>query len=112
MNQRLPVTDVIVRPGLYRVCYEQFGPDTLVHVDVHRWSHVVARQFRRDIDAAQALLGRNVYAPDNPASKTLHHFLSLHGFKPCGSVFNQDRTEVAMFGRSFDGQPLAHWRPA
>ncbi len=107
-----PVVDVVVRSD-YRVGFEQFQQHTFVHVAVaaRRWNARVARAFRRDIDAAHALLGRPVYAIDNAASPRLRHFLKLHGFVPCGRATNAQGLEVGVYGRPIGEHGVEQWRP-
>lgn len=104
MQSRLLV-DAVVRPD-YTIRYEQWDATTFVHVDVKAWSSRIARQFRRDIDAAHRLLGRPVYALRRPEVPNQPKFLSAHGFVPCGRVNDAEGREVDIFVRILDGIDL------
>lgn len=101
MQPRL-VVDAVVRPD-YVIRYEQHDTTTFVHVDVRKWTPAVAKQFRRDIDAAHRLLGRPVYALRRPEVPNQTKFLTAHGFVPCGRVFDAEGREVDIFERILDG---------
>lgn len=92
------VVDIIRRPE-YIVGYEQINWTTYVHVVVAKWNPRVARQFREDIDQAQALLGQPVYASDDPDNPTLRKFLKLHGFKPHSRAIDVFGRDVAVYER-------------
>lgn len=92
------VVDVIRRPE-YIVGFEQVNWTTYVHVIVAKWSPRVARQFRQDIDQAQALLGQPVFAADDPDNPTLRKFLTLHGFVPHSRAIDVFGRDVAIFER-------------
>ena len=92
------VVDIIQRPN-YIVGYEQRDWTTYVHVIVARWDAPTARQFRQDIDAAHALLGRPVYALDDPDNPTLRKFLKLHGFLPHSRTIDVFGRDVAVYER-------------
>ena len=92
------VVDVIRRPE-YIVGYEQFNWTTYVHVIVAKWSPAIARQFRQDVNAAQALLGQPVYALDDPDNPTLRKFLKLHGFLPHSRTVDVFGRDVAVYER-------------
>jgi len=107
MDQR-QVVDVIVRPE-YVVGYEQWDDVTLGHCRVTSWTPKVARQFRADMDTAMALLGREVYALENPEYPNQVKFLLTNGFQPCGHVLNAAGREVAIFVRTLHGQSFRRW---
>jgi len=109
MQHRLLV-DVIVRPE-YIVRYEQADDVTFVHVSVHQWDARVARQFHDDIEIAHKMLGRPVYALDNPGHPNLPKFLRMHGFHPCGHVTDAHGRVVAIYEKSLDGQCIRRWFP-
>ena len=88
------VKDVIMTPN-YIVGYEQRDDTTYVHCMVRKWNAQIARQFRLDIDLAQALLGKTVYALDDPDNPTLRKFLKLHGFVPL-------TRQLDIFGRNVE----------
>jgi hypothetical protein len=91
------------------VQYEQVGDVTFVHVEVVQWTPRVAHQFRADIDAAHALLGRPVYAIGVPEAPLQPKFLAAHGFQHCGAVMDLQGRIVPIFGRSLNGQPIRWW---
>lgn len=93
------VVDIILTPD-YQVGYEQRGETTYAHVYVLRWSPAIARRFRRDIDAAHHLLGKPVYALDDPANPTLRKFLMLHGFRPVARQIDVFGRDVAVYERT------------
>jgi len=98
------VVDAIITPW-YCVGYEQRADTTFVHVAVRKWNAAIARQFREDIDTAQALLGKTVYALDHPDSPNLKKFLRLHNFISRRFVTDIQGRVVEEFER-----PLQHGR--
>jgi len=77
----------------------------IVHVHVRKWTAKSARQFRKDIDAAHALIGVPLFVVVPPDRPNLPKFLLAHGFLPDGVVTNQ-RGELAPFFM----RPLNHGR--
>lgn len=92
------VVPVIIRPD-YSVGYEHAEGMTFAHSTVHRWSPRIAREYRRDVDTLQGLLGLPLYVIENAAAPLLPKFLALLGFKPCGTALDHRGLEVALYER-------------
>jgi len=95
MGDRVPV---IQRPA-YSVSYEMTGRYHLGHVRVTKWSAPIARQFRKDIDTAQSLLGADVFVVVPADRPNLPKFLRMHGWDEVGTVINQHGLPAPLFMR-------------
>jgi hypothetical protein len=89
--------DVVIRPD-YRIAYSQWREITLAHVHIRKWTPTIARQFRRDVDAAHRLLGRSVFAVETQTGSN-KKFLLLHDFVECGRAPIEDGYTVPLYVR-------------
>lgn len=104
------VMDVIIRDA-YRVGYTQQEHTHYVHVVVRKWTAAIARKFKQDIDVAQELLGKPVYALEEPTNPSLPKFLKLHGFHFHSRTIDVQGRDVAVFERPLPWAAEVHRTP-
>lgn len=92
------VVPVIIRPD-YSVGYEHADGLTFAHSTVLHWSPRIAREYRRDIDTLQGLLGLPVYVIGHAEAHLQPKFLALIGFTQCGTAHDTRGQEVPLYER-------------
>lgn len=75
---------LVERPE-YRITYHQYGPIKVIHVDVHKWTPRVARQFKVDVEEAFESLSEPAFVAyfiNGPQGQTFLKFIRRYGFVP------------------------------